>query len=170
MDETRQALIDAINGHKVSSVVYSGGYGQICIEVYHLDNHATTGRPVVSFRATTPHGEYATPLPTLRDALDFLQVPYANHALPPDWKSMKDVDGRPLQSPRHGDIKTTYRVRWDNGHATDFLPGTFGDEETAELLGLTWQEQMVAATPGATDRDYTFDIIEVQSIEPPTTT
>lgn len=53
-----------------------------------------------------------------------------------------------------------YKVIWDNGHACGSLPQEFETEEAAESYGRDWQIEMVAATPGATDDDYQFEVVE----------
>ena len=52
----------------------------------------------------------------------------------------------------------SYRVLWDNGHACGALAEVFETEEAAEARGRDWQAEMVAATPGATDEDYTYEV------------
>ena len=82
IDETRGALIDAINRHVVSEVVYSGRYGKIEIQATHLDGRPSDmGRPTVFFVATLPDGK-SRKVAILREALGFLRVPYEDGTLP----------------------------------------------------------------------------------------
>lgn len=52
----------------------------------------------------------------------------------------------------------TWRVIWDNGHACGALSGTWETREAAEAAGRNWQAEMISATPGATESDYSFEV------------
>lgn len=61
--------------------------------------------------------------------------------------------------------RSHWRVRYDTGHDCGSLPPSFDSAEEAEGYGLDWQTDMVAATPGATEEDYSYEVVEIECEE-----
>lgn len=63
-----------------------------------------------------------------------------------------------------------YRVEWDNGHASDWLPGTFDTEAEAEAAGDDWLAEMIGMDddPAAAAEAYNYEVVEVDENGTPT--
>jgi len=58
-----------------------------------------------------------------------------------------------------------YRVLWDNGHASDLLPGVYDTREAAEDAGKDWKTDMVSieSTPERreeAEEEYDWEVVE----------
>jgi len=60
------------------------------------------------------------------------------------------------------------RVLWDNGQATDLLPGVFDTLEEAEEAGRNWKSDMVALDPNPVEAGEAYSwetILDLRSPE-----
>jgi len=60
------------------------------------------------------------------------------------------------------------RVLWDNGHASDLLPGVYDTVEEAEEAGRNWKIEMVAIDPKPEEAEEAYSwetILDLRSPE-----